>query len=257
MSNGTPPVYVPSPAEAYAALPYHFPIIDLQKVVRIPIVGPEPFNTLVVVRGQVVLTDYRWADGKLHRRKVVVGTNFRLIGFDPRVPAPFKHSTSAALQMIQSSDDTAFVSAIDEVDGFFDDQGNWMIVAHVADLWDQVYAASRANLSSWILCYEPPPPEGPGVISTLKQYAVPAPHWIIERESSASSDTDKQFQRFLKINQRRKARELERCGVKKSASRSSRRAVTMSALIDESVPVAFPHQTLSDEESMRVKILDA
>ena len=34
----------------YDELDYHFPLNDLQPVVRIPVAGPAPFNTLAVIR---------------------------------------------------------------------------------------------------------------------------------------------------------------------------------------------------------------
>ena len=248
MSNGFPTPF-PTPMEAYAALPYQYPLIDLQPVVRIPVVGPEPFNTLVVVRGQVHTTTYGVAAGKLHRHKVVVPTNFRLVGFDPRVQSPFEHSTTAAINMIQATDDSAFVSAVDEVGGFFDDQGTWVIIANVADLWDSVYAGSTAYVSSWVLCNEPPLPEGTHRSLIVSKF-VPGQHWIVEWQSAATSETDKQFERFLKITQRRRARQSERCGGAKRVSKADRPPIISSPFLAENVPIVFPSKpSPSDEET--------
>ncbi len=153
MANGD----VPTPLEAYAALPYQFPLVETFPVLRIPVIGPAPYNTLVVVRGRGPLTQYRWAGDDLNRFDYIAGTGFKLIGFDPRVPPPFEHSTTGTINMIQTTDDSAFVCAIDDVTGFFDAQGNWAMAVKAADQWDQVFAGATANFSSWILCYEPPP----------------------------------------------------------------------------------------------------
>jgi hypothetical protein len=207
MSNG-----VPTPWEIYSILPYQFPLIDFQPVVRIPVVGPEPFNTLVVVRGQVPTTSYRHADDTLQRRKLAVGTNFSLIGFDPRVPPPSQHSTTAALQMMQASDDSAFVIAVDGIDaGFFDDSGRWTLVVRVADLFDEVYAASNAYISSWVLCYEPPPPERPHGREPPIRIAPGARYSVIEQGMADTSQVGVHLQRFIRARQRRNQRRIEAC----------------------------------------------
>ncbi len=211
MSNGSP---YPTPLEAYSALPYHFPLFEQQPVVRIPVAGPDPFNTLVVVRGSVSTGEYRWADDKLHRYRYTVMTNFQLIGFDPRVSPPFKHSTTAAIQMMQADDDTAFVVAVDQVvDCLFDDHGHWTFVFDVGSLWDQVYAASAAYFSSWVLCYEPPP--NPNLPHSgrrkFRNYGIPLPYLKINRTFSTLSDADRKFDTYLKKAKRRKERKVKQC----------------------------------------------
>ena len=246
MSNGYP-TRLPTPDEIYSILPYQFPRIDLQPVVRIPVVGPKKYNTLVVVRGQVFTTAYRVANGTLTKQKVVAPTNFRLAGFDPRITPEFEHSTTAVVHMIQTMEESPFISAVDEVGGFFDDQGRWVIVANVADLWEDTYAASTAYVSSWVLCTEPPLPEGTDGGSIVSKYAVPAGQWVLEWNSAAVSDTDRQFERFLKINQRRKAREMER-RQSKSKVKTDAPGITLSAPVADSVPIVFPLTSLSNDE---------
>lgn len=200
--NGSP---IPTPWELYAVAPYQYPLVDLQPVVRIPVVGPEPFNTLVVVRGRIFTTRYAYADGKLTRWSAAVGTNFSLIGFDPRVPPPFQHSTTAALQMIQSSDDTMFVTAVDEVSGRFDDRGVWTITANLGDLWDNVIASAYATISSWVLCYEPPPPDAPRRPWRLEALLPPPRQWTLARAEAPRSEAGIEFERLLRRSQRRRA----------------------------------------------------
>jgi hypothetical protein len=122
--------------------------------------------------------------------------------------------------MIQTSDDSAFVTAVDYVDGFFDDRGNWVIVAHVADLWDSVVAASSAYLSSWVLCFEPPPNPALPHGGILKGMIGPPGSWTIERLSSSSSPSGIEFERLLKRSARRRAKAAA-CGQQAAPSPST------------------------------------
>jgi hypothetical protein len=152
--------HVPTPEEAWAALPYRPPLENLP-IVRIDVAGPEPFNTLVVVRAGVWITERGWADGKLRFYRTPVPTDFTLIGFDPRVEPPVEHSTTVGLHLAETNDDTGFVVAADAADGAFDQQGRWVVTVDWANCWDQVYATARAYISSWVLCWEPPKPRRP------------------------------------------------------------------------------------------------
>ena len=107
------------------------------------------------------LGEYRWANNELRRYRYAMTTGFKLIGFDPRVPPPFDHSTAGAVNMLQTGGESPFVVALDEVTGFFDGQGNWVVAVKAAEQWDQVFAGATAYISSWVLCYEPPPPDLP------------------------------------------------------------------------------------------------
>ena len=152
MSNGTASFF-----DWYAVAPDQWPLAEVLPVVRIPIAGPEPFNTLVVVRSQVSVIDQtRPADGQTHRARLTYGTAFSLVGFYPRIRPPVDHSTAVSLQMFQSSDDTTFICAVDTVSGAFDENGRWTVTVDVASEFDGVLAAATAYVSSWVLCYEPP-----------------------------------------------------------------------------------------------------
>lgn len=148
-----------------APLPYQYPLADGSQypVVRIPVSGPEPYNTLVVVRTRVPLVgDDELSNGKLHSWQLSIGTPFHLIGFDPRTPPVFTQSTTASIQMVQTSRDGGFLWAVDEVSGGFDNAGQWVVIAKVsAGEGGHGSATSTAYSSSWVLCYEPPPPAAP------------------------------------------------------------------------------------------------
>lgn len=191
----------------YQQLPYKYPIIELMPPVRIPIAGPDPFNTLVVVQSQVPVTDLRVSDGDLHRFRFVCGNAFRLIGHDPRVPPPFEHSTTASLHITQESDDSTFVVAIDAVDGYFDSSGNWVVVADVASQWDQVLATGICFACSWVLCWEPPSPDRPRAKSDIPlQFPSHPPRpWPIQ--TLVKGDRQSQdLERLVRLSRRRRER---------------------------------------------------
>jgi len=128
-------------------------------VIRIPVAGPKPFNTLVVVRANVSHGPGTWAsDGNVYRPPVIFDTPFRLIGYDPRVDVPYEHSTTAVIYQIQLTDDTNFLAAFDAVHGSFNDLGQWIVTINSALASDGEWMVYLAHVSSWILCHEPPPP---------------------------------------------------------------------------------------------------
>ena len=63
----------PTPMDIYEILPYHYRLDETFPVLRIPVTGPDPFNTLIVVRGMVPVQLYAVADGDLHRSDAVDG----------------------------------------------------------------------------------------------------------------------------------------------------------------------------------------
>lgn len=141
----------------YSELPYQYPVVETYPVVRVPVAGPEPYNTLAIVRGAFpVVPGVKIADGHIHRTQMSGATTFELVGHDPRVEPVFDHSTTISLQMIQQDDDAAFTWAVDTVDASFDDRGRWTITVDTAWSLDNELGTARAYFSSWILCHEPP-----------------------------------------------------------------------------------------------------
>jgi hypothetical protein len=135
-----------------------FPLTESNQIVRIPISGPAPFNTLVVVRGffpdQGLYWRNDWSDGRFHRQSFSVRTPFVLTGFVPG--QLFKHSTAAALRYLYLQPDTAFTWAVDTIDGHFSDDGEWRLDVGTASLVDNAWSAAQCHFSSFVLCYEPP-----------------------------------------------------------------------------------------------------
>jgi hypothetical protein len=136
-----------------------YPFTESNKIVRIPVAGPTPFNTLVAVRGffpdQGIYYLRNWVDGRMHRQAFSVRTAFTLIGFAPgQVPA-FHHSTAAALRHYYLKPDTSFTVALDKIDGRFDDAGRWVLDVETAFLVDWSNEAGHFHFSSFVLCNEP------------------------------------------------------------------------------------------------------
>jgi hypothetical protein len=143
--------------------PRVYPLIEQFPVVRIPIAGPEPYNTLAVVRARLG-SQTAVANGKIFREKVTFATSFTLIGHDPRIKPAFEHSTMADIWLIAQDDDAEFLYAVDTVTGAFGDDGNWQITADVVAAVDGENSVLGLIASSWILCHEPPvdPQNNPG-----------------------------------------------------------------------------------------------
>ncbi|WP_396928740.1 hypothetical protein [Mycolicibacterium sp.] len=178
----TGPFIPPTPGEIYEILPYHFPMVDPQPVLRIPVKGPAPFNTLAVVRTQVPVTNYRVSDGVLQRRTFTIPTKLVHKDFDPTEPDTVfdvVHSSTATLHMMEITDEvgfptddgnTKFQLAVDSIhsDSKFDETGRWCVTIDVADQLTDVFSAALAEISSWVLIREnktstPHSPFGPDV----------------------------------------------------------------------------------------------
>jgi hypothetical protein len=125
-------------------------------VVRIPIAGPKPYNTLVAVRETISTGLTTPADGNLHRTPGVFTTSFHLKDYDPTADVPYEHSTTAVIYHLSLEDDTSFLAAYDALDAAFDDSGQWIVTVDTAAYSDGEAIGSYAAVSSWILCYEPP-----------------------------------------------------------------------------------------------------
>lgn len=166
---------------------------------RIPVAGPEPFNSLVVVHGTVATVGFSLTNmpGAVRRWRIQFGTPFLLAGYDPRVTPDFQHSTTAVINAMAALDETMqagdeetwFVIAVDRVDGFFH-EGRWWIAAEWAFGIDEdvPIAIFGAHYSSWVLCYEPPlehPPPGQiGIVGEVRPYQA-----FLERLPDALGDT--------------------------------------------------------------------
>lgn len=140
----------------YGDLPYQYPPVDTQPVIRLPVARPSPFNTLVIVRG-VGLGQGGWSNGNTYRSRATMYTDFQLAGFDQRVPPPMQHSTSVTVHRAQATTDCEFLFATDTITGSFSAMGVWTVQIELAgQADDEALAEFGFSYSSWVLCYEPP-----------------------------------------------------------------------------------------------------
>jgi len=153
----------PLPLSDVPALPPSVP----QPVLYLPVKGPYPYNTMVVVHSYTAWEPswYFVQDDEVYRHSALVQTGFRFPGYDQRTASEiaYQHSTIASLKNLQSSTQDRFTAAVDQIDdAFFDDTGAWTIKLNLAFQYANAGHASDLLLfdvaiSSWILCYLPPP----------------------------------------------------------------------------------------------------
>jgi hypothetical protein len=147
--------------------------ILLSQVTRIPITGPAPYNTLVCVSAETYLGPQQLRDGELSRFPIRLATPFRLAGFDQRVAPVFDHSTTAWISSIGPIKDGNWIYAVDSVTGagFSPVDGAYYLDLMAASSPDgsapgtcSVFGEGgticfyfvRIQVTSWVLCYEPP-----------------------------------------------------------------------------------------------------
>ena len=152
---------------AYSQLAYQFPQIDVQPVVRVPIAGPVPFNTLAVVRAIAPVGPGGWASGELRRMTFDVPTPLKLRGYRPERPEQqtVEHSSSATIRMMQITEGDAphigdwninWVYAIDKVHtrSKIADDGRWIVTLDTANSVDQRFAVAICEITSWVMFWE-------------------------------------------------------------------------------------------------------
>ncbi|RMB57260.1 hypothetical protein [Tessaracoccus antarcticus] len=162
---------IPTPDECYSVMPYQFNKWPPEStVVRIPILGPAPFNTLAFVRTLAWIEEYTHSDDKLHRHTGTFSTPLYLRNYDRENPAQqqLQHSSTATISMMQIShtqkpfEDAGdnFVIAVDRISPelLIEPSGRVQITVEWASKSDNQFGTRHAQISSWILCYEPPTP---------------------------------------------------------------------------------------------------
>lgn len=144
--------------------------LALPQVTRIPISGPEPYNTLVCVQTTSDGGGQLLQSGTITRYPLTVPTKFRLAGFDQRVIPVFEHSTTAFLSSIGPEKDDTWLYAVDEVTGAGFDQadGSYFVNVNMAAMAGEgvgsqcsggiCYYGVTVQVVSYVLCYEPPLP---------------------------------------------------------------------------------------------------
>jgi hypothetical protein len=153
----------------YRSSPYKYPISndgtvpphDRQQVVRVPVAGPGPYNTLVVLRqtcGIMGTPD-----------EYTVATDLVLAGWASRNDEQRKveHSTMGTIRIMATTgqkwltddDNIIFTYALDKVADCYhiDDNGRFHLRYKSASSFGEFeYAGAAVEFSSWVLCWQPP-----------------------------------------------------------------------------------------------------
>ncbi|MDQ1638372.1 MAG: hypothetical protein QOF62_1711 [Pyrinomonadaceae bacterium] len=134
-----------------------------RSVIRIPVAGPKPNNTLVFVRGFIAQPSV--VDDDLARTWVTFDTLFRIDGFLQRKADEYLQNTrismTAYTENLAQVDDGAFVGAVDEVEGYLTNDGALKGKALIADMDTKVELTLGFYFSAWVLTYEPRAAEFP------------------------------------------------------------------------------------------------
>ena len=149
---------LPTPQEVYAVSQYQYPLFEDLPIVRIPVLGPPPFNMLAYVRTLVGI-DFGWEHNDTYRATLTCPTALFARGFDPTGDAiPVVHSSTAVLRMMQNTDDGEFQYAVDAVhrQSRFDSYGRWNVTIDRADREEGGGITSAMfEISSWVMFREP------------------------------------------------------------------------------------------------------
>lgn len=133
----------------------------VRSVVRVPVAGPSPNNTLAFVCGS--MEPWFDNDDQTARHTLTFETPFRIDGFTQaraRFYLDTTHiSVSGYLRTIASDGVQPFLTALDAIEGFITDDGRLTVSAALAEQ-DDVAEKFRVVFvySAWILTCEPHPP---------------------------------------------------------------------------------------------------
>ncbi|WP_350247597.1 hypothetical protein RBB84_12360 [Rhodococcus sp. D-6] len=153
----------------YEFLTYKYPRFASQPVIRIPIAGPPPYNTLAVVRVQLG-AGFSWATGKIKRNTSTYATNLIIKDYDPeRHPEQrsIVHSTAGGFHSIQIVEgegphigdwNTEWLYAIDNfhLESSVTSDGRWCLTADTAGMVDGRISGATLEATSWVMFWEPP-----------------------------------------------------------------------------------------------------
>jgi hypothetical protein len=130
-------------------------------VTRIPIAGPNPYNTLVCCIS-VGSTGVAGDIGSLTRGQFILETDFVLQGFDQRVPPQFESSTTAFLSQVGRGKPSTWLYAVDAVasTGFDPVTGVFYVTLDYAVMYPNIDVPTQLEMfvcvTSFVLVHEPP-----------------------------------------------------------------------------------------------------
>ncbi|MDT5312397.1 MAG: hypothetical protein QOE74_1417 [Mycobacterium sp.] len=129
-----------------------------RSVVRIPVAGPAPNNTLVYIRAQFP-SNARPITGSIDRYTLFTVTPYQIAGFDQaRYHEYVEHtrvSVSGWLNYVNSIGPQKVTFAVDELWGGVTEDGHIAIKGHVAGSADEFKTINDFWLSAYVLTQEP------------------------------------------------------------------------------------------------------
>lgn len=146
------------------------------RMIRTPVTGPEPCNTLVFLRCLVGWGERHLGFNNLVRDVIPVQTDFRIDGYQQAQYDWYLDNTqvsaTCSLKVLETTTDLSFLFAVDRVEPVLSQlDGRLGFNVHLA-AWgddDALFAGSpemgmTVTLTAYVLCFEPraeaPPPSG-------------------------------------------------------------------------------------------------
>jgi len=139
-----------------------------QPVVKMPIAGPAPFNTLAVARGRGLIGSGPISDDTLHRTTWRSMTHLKIPGIDHDRPLSEQlvHSSTASILAISSGDQVGieydsgsnFQIAIDVVhaEAYVDETtGRFGVDFDTASLHNQTSSSDFFEMTTWVMYFDP------------------------------------------------------------------------------------------------------
>lgn len=159
------------------------PTIDLlevtRSVVRIPVAGPSPNNTLVFVRGRLSGgTTTSGSGGSLLHGNGYGLSAYQIDGFEQSRAADYlantRWSVTGFLDFISSEDDQSFTAAIDSIEGHLGSDGTFYVTFDVASQISGDELDFGFSFCAYLLVEEPqpdftrPPRRGPRITERVR-----------------------------------------------------------------------------------------
>ncbi|GAT01222.1 hypothetical protein [Mycolicibacterium fortuitum] len=134
----------------------------VEEVIRIPIAGPQPYNTLAYIRFAPtnIANEVRpVVPGHLAHVTKISPSPLVISGYNPNDPRQqhVEHSSTAVLTSLFASDDGSFTAAADFIEptAKIDETGRVVYTWQWAARFDEDLLSFVACITSWVLLYEP------------------------------------------------------------------------------------------------------
>jgi hypothetical protein len=201
------------------------PDVMQTSMVRTPVAGPEPANTLVYLSGIAPGLRGPAPLGTWTRMDVRFRTQFRLDGYEQKHHERHQQNTivsaTAMLRLLNTTTDLSFTFAADAIEPFLDLDGTLgftIAYAHHVDdeavFGPSVTSVFSAAVSAYVLCYEPrtdPPPAGWQFGRWAQAVEVPAAAKGLRWSTDAIAEPSSSVSRHSKATRRHSLSEGDDC----------------------------------------------